>query len=163
MSWSHSCLRWNTRMALVSGCPPKLTKWVLSAELVSGWLFHRWNIAERPRWTRWTLPSLHYLSSHFLFDSSVLSHWYFIVLLRDTRFTILMSKELRYNLLTLLFLSSNHRSEPFLYLVASIDSYQHHNLGEFVNILTVYNSRTIFVTCLNILSWSNWVTPSEFH
>ena len=32
MSWSHSCLRWNTRMAPVSGRPPKLTKRVLSAD-----------------------------------------------------------------------------------------------------------------------------------
>ena len=45
------------------------------------------------------------------------SHWYFI---RDTRLTILTSKELRYKLSPLLFLSSNHRSEPFLYLVASL-------------------------------------------
>ena len=101
MSWSHSCLRWNTRMAPVSGRPPKLTKWVLSAELVSRWLSHRRNIAERPHWTRSTLPSLRYVSSHFLFDSSVLSHWYFIVPLRNTRLTILTSKELRYNSLSL--------------------------------------------------------------
>ena len=55
---------------------------------------------------RWTTslnkldPSLCYVSSHFLFDSSVFSHWYFIVPLRDTRLTILTSKELRYKLLT---------------------------------------------------------------
>ena len=51
MSWSRYCPRWNTRMAPVSGRPPRLTKLVLSAELVSGWLFHRRNIAERPHWT----------------------------------------------------------------------------------------------------------------
>ena len=44
------------------------------------------------------VPSL--ISSHFLFDSSVFSYWYFILPLRDTRLTILTSKELRYNLLT---------------------------------------------------------------
>ena len=55
---------------------------------------------------RWTTslnkldPSLCYVSSHFLFDSSVFSHWYFIVPLRDTRLTILTCKELRYKLLT---------------------------------------------------------------
>ena len=55
---------------------------------------------ERPRWTRWTLSSLRYVSSHFLFDTSAFPHGYFIVPLRDTRLTILTGKELRYNLLT---------------------------------------------------------------
>ena len=40
------------------------------------------------------------LSSHFLFDSSVFSHWYFIVPLRDMRLTILTCKELRCKSLT---------------------------------------------------------------
>ena len=39
------------------------------------------------------------LNSYLLFDSSVFSHWYFILPLRDTRLTILTSKELIYNLL----------------------------------------------------------------
>ena len=95
MSWSHSCLRWNTRMAPVSSRSPKLTKWVLPADdfFVAGVSLN--DLAEQDR-----LPSLCYVSSHFLFDASVFLLWYFIVPLRDTRSTILTSKELRHKLLT---------------------------------------------------------------
>ena len=115
MSWSHSFQRWNTGMALVlayllphptpvppltshlagggygytnitpvSDRPPKLTQWVLSAELVNGWLFFIARLS-RSRWTRKTQSSFRCVSSHFLFDTSVFSHWYFIVPPQGTR------------------------------------------------------------------------------